>query len=457
VAAPALRYPSFQEPAAVGCPRNALCRVDVSHDTRPSEPRLLPTCERFFIPGSKVTERDIKPKLAHGPRSAPCQHRMKHLRPSFSDYARRAICATVVLFCALPVRASDTQVSSDANVVEQTSTSAVSKSQAAVGPEEKKEKAYKYNIDRIGQRDIGKGVNLYSLQKERALGEAMAAAIDRRTKFVADLDINDYVNRLGQKIARNSDAQVHFTIKVIDSPDFTTFALPGGFLYVAKGLIMEVDSEAELAGLMAHEIAHVAARHATRFATQKSAWNLISVPLASLGPAGLGARQIGPLSLKKFSRDAELEADLLGMEYQYAAGYDPQAFVDALEKLHSKEIRMRARANAQPKVGFLARMPLPHQIAQAYASYPPTEERILKVQMEISALLPGRDDYIFDTSEFQEVKAKIARADRPILRRHRPGDSLANGPVLHRHPSPEPRQPLELRATAASEAESGNL
>ena len=141
---------------------------------------------------------------------------------------------------------------------------------------------------------------------------------------------------------------------MIDSPDFTTFALPGGFLYVYKGLIMGVDSEAELAGLMAHEIAHVAARHATRLATQKSAWNLISVPLASLGPVGLGARQIGPLSLKKFSRDAELEADLLGMEYQYAAGYDPQAFVDALEKLHSKEIRMRARANAQPKVGFLA-------------------------------------------------------------------------------------------------------
>ena len=285
----------------------------------------------------------------------------------------------------------------------------------------------------------------------------MAAAINLHTKFVDDPDVNDYVNRLGQKIARNSDAQVHFTIKVIDSPNVTTFTLPGGFLYVAKGLIMEVDSEAELAGLMAHEIAHVAARHATRFATQKSAWNLISVPLASLGPAGLGARQIGPLRLKKFSRDAELEADLLGMEYQYAAGYDPQAFVDALEKLHSQEIRMRARANAQPKVGFLARMSLPHQIVQAYASYPPTEERILKVQMEISTLLPGRDNYIFDTSEFQEVKAKIARADRPILRRHRPGDSLANGPVLHRHPSPEPRQPLELRATDASEAESGDL
>jgi Zn-dependent protease with chaperone function len=370
--------------------------------------------------------------------------------------ARLAICAALLL-CALRLEASDVPASGPSNGPGNTSSSASSTPPPASGTEAKTEKSGKYDVDRIGQRSVGKGANLYSLEKERSIGQAMAAAIDLHTKFVDDPDINDYVNRLGQKIARNSDAQVQFTIKVIDSPNFTTFALPGGFLYVDKGLIMEVDSEAELAGLMAHEIAHVAARHATRLATQKSAWNFISVPLASLGPAGLVARQVGPLSLKKFSRDAELEADLLGMEYQYASGYDPQAFVDALEKLHSKEIRMRARANAQPKVGFLARMPLPHQIAQAYASYPPTEERILKVQMEISTLLPGRDDYIFDTSEFQEVKAKIARADRPILRRHRPGDSLANGPVLHRHPSPEPRQPMELRATAASEAESGDL
>jgi len=381
---------------------------------------------------------------------------MTHASSLIRQHARLVICVTALL-CVLRLEASDVPASCPSNGAGHTSRSASSIRPPASGTEAKTKKSGKYDVDCIGQRSIEEGANLYSLEKERSIGQAMAAAIDLHTKFVDDPDINDYVNRLGQKIARNSDAQVQFTIKVIDSPNFTTFALPGGFLYVDKGLIMEVDSEAELAALMAHEIAHVAARHATRLATQKSAWNFISVPLASLGPAGLVARQIGPLSLKKFSRDAELEADLLGMEYQYAAGYDPQAFVDALEKLHSEEIRMRARANAQPKIGFLARMPLPHQIAQAYANYPPTEERILKVQMEISTLLPGRDDYIFDTSEFQEVKAKIARADRPILRRHRPGDSLANGPVLHRHPSPETRQPLELRATAASEAESGDL
>jgi predicted Zn-dependent protease len=279
---------------------------------------------------------------------------------------------------------------------------------------------------------------MYSLQKERALGEAMAAAIDRQAKFVADPDINNYVDRLGQKIARNSDAEVPFTIKVIDSADLRAFALPGGFLYVDKGLIMEVDSEAELAALMAHEIAHVAARHATRFATRMYAWKMVSIPLSYLGPVGLGTRQIIPLSLKKFSRDAEIEADLLGIEYQYAAGYDPQAFLEALEKLRSKESQIRARrAKVLPIFNLFGKIPLHEQIARAFSNYPPTEDRIQRVQTEIPSLLPGRNDYMVDTSEFQEVKAKLAWGDRPILRRHRPGDGVTNGPVLRRVPPPE--------------------
>ena len=361
---------------------------------------------------------------------------MKHSLFPISYYVRLAICASSFLLCAR-VWASDAQGSPLSKAAEKDANAAPSTSQAAASGDEKAGKSGKYDVDRIGQRSVGSGVNLYSLQKERALGQAMAAAIDLHTTFVADPDVNDYINRLGQKIARNSDAQVPFTIKVIDSMDFRTFALPGGFLYVDKGLIMEVDSEAELAGLMAHEIAHVAARHATRFATRRYAWNLISIPLSYLGPAAIGARPIGPLTLRKFNRNAEIEADLLGVEYQYAAGYDPQAFVEALEKLHSKETMMRARlAKALPKA---AKMPLHDQIARAFANYPPTEDRIEKVQTEISTLLPGRDDYIFDTSEFQEVKAKLAWADRPILRRHRPGDGPANGPVLHKRPSQEPQ------------------
>jgi beta-barrel assembly-enhancing protease len=373
---------------------------------------------------------------------------MKQLASPIRYHARLAIWTTGFLLCVLRVAASDVPVPGISKDAERTSNSVSSTSQTAPGTEEKTGKSGKYDVDRIGQRRIGKGVNLYSLEKEIALGKSMAGAIDLHTTFVTDPDINDYINRLAQKIARNSDAQVPFTIKVIDSLDLRTFALPGGFLYVDKGLIMQVDSEAELAGLMAREIAHVAARHATRFATRKYAWNMISFPLIYLGgPAGLGTKQIGPLALRKFSRDAEMEADLLGIEYQYAAGYDPQAFVEALEKLHSQETQMRAgTVTALPKAGFLA------QIARAYANYPPTEERIQKAQTEISTLLPSRDDYVVDTSEFQEVKAKLAGADRPILRRHRPGDGVPNGPVLHRRP-PEPPQQFAPYRQGTSVAE----
>ena len=412
MALPADDCPSFEEAEAVIGPCNQLCCSDVSHTDRPSKPRTLPICENYF--------------------TAPIRY-----------YARLAIWTIGSFFCVLRMEASDVAVAGVSKTVEQTS----STSQAAPGPAEKTEKSGKYDVDRIGQRRIGKGVNLYSLEKERAIGKGMADSIDLHTRFVADPDITDYVNRLAQKIARNSDAQVPFTIKVIDCLDLRTFALPGGFLYVDKGLIMEVDSEAELAGLMAREIAHVAARHATRYATRKHAWNMISLPLVYLGgPAGLGAKQIGPLTLRKFSRDAETEADLLGIEYQYATGYDPQAFVDALEKLHSKETQMRARIAGQPKAGFVG------QIARAFAVYPPTEERIQKAQTEISTLLPSRDDYVVDTNEFQEVKAKLTGTDRPILRRHRPGDGVANGPVLHRRP-PEPQQQLAPYRQGTSVAE----
>ncbi len=417
MALPALGGQCFQAAGAVVGPCNNLCRAGLGRAAQASKPKTLPGCENTFTAGGKVTKRDIKPK-----------------------YARLAIYTAAFLFCALPVWASDAQAPPDADATEQASNSVSSRT--APGTGEKTKKSGKYDVDRIGQRGIGKGVNVYSLQKERALGEAMAAAIDRRTKFVADPELNDYINRLGQEIARNSDAEVPFIIKVIDSPDLRVFALPGGFLYVDKGLIMEVDSEAELAGLMAHEIAHVAARHASRSATRRYAWNMLSIPLVYLGgPAGIGVKQIAgigvPLSFKKFDRDAEIEADLLGIEYQYAAGYDPQAFLEALEKLQSIENQRHARMAKVPIFNFLGKVPLHDQIAHAYANYPSTDERIQRVQTEISTLLPSRKNYILDTSEFQDVKARLALANRPILRRHRSGDSLINGPVLRRRPPQE--------------------
>jgi len=295
----------------------------------------------------------------------------------------------------------------------------------------------KYNVDRIGARGIGKGLNFYSLEREQKLGDSLSKRIDCHTKFIADPEVGDYVNRLGQKLARNSDAQVPFTIKVIDSDDVKVFALPGGYLYVDSGLILAVDSEAELAGMMAHEIAHVAARHATRSATRMYAWDAVAIPFTYFGgPAGIGLQQIAglgvPLSFKKFSRNAENEADLLGIEYQYAAGYDPEAYVEALEKLQKREAFMHSRMAKLPGFRVIDKLPMHQLLAKVFAGYPKTQERIRRVQDEIATLLPAKEEYITSTSEFDEVRAKLAWSQRPVLRRHAPGEGNQARPVLRR-------------------------
>jgi predicted Zn-dependent protease len=236
------------------------------------------------------------------------------------------------------------------------------------------------------------------------------------------------VNRLGQRIVRHSDAQVPFTIKVIESDEINAFALPGGYFYVDTGLLLAADNEAELAGLMAHEVAHVAARHATREETRMQIWRYASLPLLYFGgPAGMVLQTAvglaAPMSFMKFGRDAEREADLLGLEYEYATGYDPQAFVQFFEKLHRSEKRKQ------------------NLVAKAFATHPMTDDRIRRAQKEISTLLPGKTEYVVDTSEFQEVKARLARLmherpsenGRPVLHRRGPEeDTPAGGPTLRR-------------------------
>ena len=269
----------------------------------------------------------------------------------------------------------------------------------------------KYDVDRIGQRGIGTGSNLYSLERERRLGSALARNIEAQTKLVTDPLITEYVNGLGQSIVRHSDAQLPFTIKVIDSDEINAFALPGGYLYVNSGLIMTSDSEAELASIMAHEIAHVAARHAARIQRRRRIWKLVSF---CSGPAGFAVQVAGFLSSMKLNRDAEREADLLGLEYHYATGYDPQAFVQFFEKLRARE---EERHNL---------------IAQAFATHPMTEERIRRAQKEIATLLPPKAEYITDTSEFEQVKSRLASFTgsrdesedwRHVLRRRHPEDA----------------------------------
>jgi predicted Zn-dependent protease len=253
------------------------------------------------------------------------------------------------------------------------------------------------------------------------MGREISAQVESQSKLVTDPKVTEYINRLGQTIVRNSDAKVPFAIKVIDNDEINAFALPGGFFYVNSGLIMAADNEAELAGVMAHEIAHVAARHATRTQTRSQMINLASIPLIFMGgPVVYAVEQAAglalPMSFLKFSRDAEREADLLGLEYQYASGYDPAAFVQFFEKLGKEQ---------KQKMSFLAK---------AFSTHPMTADRIQRAQHEIQDLLPAHQEYVVDTSEFQDVKAHLGTL---LNARRLRGPAKSNGPVLHRpsHPT----------------------
>ena len=314
----------------------------------------------------------------------------------------------------------------------------------AVTKESKDTKKHeKYDIDHIGQRGIGRGFNLYSVKREHELGQGLAASFDRMTRIIHDPVVNDYVNSLAQKIVRYSDADIPFTVKVIDSGDVPrAYGLPGGFLYVDSALILSADGEAELASVMAHEIAHVAARHATRALTRKRVCDVVGSIALVAGPAGMGVADAGglagPLSVKKFSRDAEYEADLLGIEYAYAAGYDPQGLLDALEKLHVIEIQRKEELAKVPGAHLASKIPFHSGIAKGFSNYPLTEERIERLQEEIATFLPDRKDYVIDTNEFQEVKARLL-ASQTLVLHHHGGDSEddSKGPVLRRAPEVE--------------------
>jgi len=200
------------------------------------------------------------------------------------------------------------------------------------------------DLDAIGNRNVGcsRGMgNWYGLERQIALGKQVSQQVETQSKIITDPVVSEYINRLGQNLVRNSDSQVPFTIKVIDSDDINAFALPGGFFYVNSGLILAADEEAELAGVMAHEIAHVAACHAARENTRGNIAQIMTIPLIFIGgPIGYaayeGAGLAVPLTFLHFSRGFEAEADHLGVEYMYKAGYDPKAFFSFFEKIQTQ-------------------------------------------------------------------------------------------------------------------------
>lgn len=288
------------------------------------------------------------------------------------------------------------------------------------------------DVNAVGRRDIGgRGFDdWYSNRQQIAMGAAYAREIDKSTHFITDPVVDEYVNRIGQNLVKNSDAKVPFSFKVIDSNQINAFSLPGGFVYVNSGLILAADDEAELAAVMAHEIAHVAAHHAARQLTRMHMAQLGSIPLIFLGGwTGYGIYEASnlaiPMAFLKFSRQYEAQADYLGIQYLYKTGYDPTAMISFFEKIEALEKQK------------------PNLFTRVFSTHPMTPDRVLAAEKEIAHILPPRREYIEDTSTFERVKARLARIEnrrklhappgnqKPSLRKANTGGESAP-PTLHR-------------------------
>ncbi len=287
------------------------------------------------------------------------------------------------------------------------------------------------DVNAVGERNIGgRGLgNWYSTDTEIKIGKEYATEVEKSSHIITDPVVAEYINRIGQNIVKNSDCKVPFTIKVIDSDEINAFALPGGFFFVNSGLILAADDEAELAGVMAHETAHVCAHHAMREMTRMNMAQIASIaPLILIGGwTGYGAYEAEsiaiPVTFLKFSRDFEAQADYLGIQYMYRAGYDPEALVTMFEKIEALQKHK------------------PGAVSKIFSDHPQTPDRIQKSQEEIATILPPRSEYLEDTSEFEAVKARLARIEnkrrlhknnlnKPSLRRAK--NSSSEPPTLHR-------------------------
>jgi len=262
------------------------------------------------------------------------------------------------------------------------------------------------DVENIGNRDItgriwGLFPNFVSLEKEIALGQQVASEFEQTAKLVDDPVISDYVNRIGQNIVKHSDAKVPFQIKVVDTDEVNAFAFPGGFFYVNKGLILAAENEAELAGVMAHEIAHVCARHATARMSKAQILQIAAIPALFVGGywaqmaiqngLGLGIN----LELLGVTRESEKEADQLGIQYLWNTGYDPNGFVSFFEKLQAQE---KAK---------------PGKLAGFFRTHPFTIDRIA-ASMDEERYLPEKERYIVNTSEFERVKGRLLAMDNAM-------------------------------------------
>jgi len=270
----------------------------------------------------------------------------------------------------------------------------------------------KKDVDEIGSRKVAHK-SIISQEKEIGIGKQYATQIDHSAKIISDPVVNEYVNRVAQNVARNSDLTIPLTVKVIDSPEINAFALPGGFLYVNSGLLLSAEEEDQIAGVMAHEIAHVAARHWASQMTKMTLLQYATLPLLFTPmsyPVYMGVSQAFnfgvPIAFLKFNRGAEGEADYLGIQYMYKAGYDPNSYVAFFGKVMDEERRA------------------PGSVPKIFQDHPPTPDRIIKSQEEIKEILPKRDQYLVSTSEFDDVKSRMQMVISNRRKLERPGPTL---------------------------------
>lgn len=271
----------------------------------------------------------------------------------------------------------------------------------------------KRDPSQIGGRNVARGVNFYSLEKELALGKQLYLEVQKQARFVDDPLLSEYINRLGQTLARNSDANFPLSFTLFEADEIEAFTLPGGYIFVSTGVFRLSDNEAELASVISHELAHAAARHATRQATRNELVTMGTVPLGLLGIWGSLASLGAPLAFFRFSRGFENEADLLGVEYLWKAGYDPNASVDMFERVQASEKKR------------------PGSVSRLFMSHPLTADRIARTQENISRILPARSEYVLNSSDYEEMRARLksltaARKpetpDKPTLAR--PGENF---------------------------------
>lgn len=271
----------------------------------------------------------------------------------------------------------------------------------------------KDDVDAIGSRKVAHK-SIISEQKEIAVGKGYSEQVDRQSKLINDAVVTEYVNRVGQNVARNSDLKIPLTIKVIDDPSINAFALPGGFLYVNTGVIQHADEESQLAGVMAHEIAHVAARHWASMMTKQTILQFAMIPLMftpmSIGVYyGISAAMQGlPIIFLKFTQQQEAEADFLGLQYMYKAGYDPESYVTFFGKVAEMERHT------------------PGSVPEVFMDHPPTPDRIINCEKEIKSILPKKPEYLVSTSEFSDMKSRMTTV-LVAQNRQKPG-----GPTLEK-------------------------